>query len=91
MKCTLCNEQDAVGSAVVHGTYHKDICKDCMGGKPPISAAHADFARRNDAADHQWEIAQPYTNDGQPSRDFISLYPRQAKRLFNEETLRKYS
>lgn len=90
MKCESCSCNEASMSAIVNGQYYKNVCSPCANGVVGLSSSHADYNRRFDAQTHQWEIAQPYTKDGTPSRDFIALYPDRARKIFSAEEVRKY-
>lgn len=93
MKCSNCNDLEGTVSGTIAGQYRSGLCRPCFStmqaGMRP-SSGHASYNRQRDFEDHQADIAQPYTKDGKPSRDFISLYPEQAKKMFNEKDLRQY-
>lgn len=92
--CQNCGERAGNLSTINKQKYWSRLCRDCFaeisGDVKKASSGHANYNRRRDAEDHQWEIVQPYTSDGKPSRDFIGLYPDRAKSLFSEDELRKY-
>lgn len=87
MKCLVCLQNEATGSAIVEGTYFKEVCDSC---KPHshVSSGHARWERSIDAEDHESEIIQPYGADGGINPKFAKLYPKQAKALFSDKEIR---
>ncbi len=93
MKCKKCNQANALVSGVVRGVYVTGYCRPCFNmesSRQSVSSGHAEYNRQRDFENMQADIAQPRTQDGKPSTDFIRLYPQQASKIFSESEIRNY-
>lgn len=94
MICDVCHKRKAEVSAIVNGSYYKNLCKPCkaqlsMGQMP--NSGHARWARDIDLQDHEADIQQPWGKDGKPNAQFIRLYPKQAAAVFTKQQMRDAS
>ncbi len=88
MLCELCEKNKSSVSAILNGTYYKNLCTECKLSNNKVSSGHAVWSRGVDLEDHEHEIQQPYNADGSINTRFAKLYPKQAKALFTSEELR---
>ena len=89
MLCELCEKNPSSASAILNGTYYKNICNDCKLSNNRVSSGHAVWQRGIDVENHEADIQQPYNSDGSINTRFAKLYPKQAKSLFTPEQLRE--
>lgn len=88
--CEVCNNNEAVASAILGEQFYKYVCSSCKSGKSKVSSGHARWSRGIDAEDREADIQQPYGADGLPNRKFIQLYPDKARHHFTEAEIRRY-
>lgn len=91
--CEHCRNQPGVLSAVIGGTYYRQLCHDCkhrLTATYMPSSGQASYNRQRDLEDHEADIQQPWGADGKPNSAFIRLYPEKARTHFSDEEMRKY-
>jgi len=89
MLCEICDKLPATSSAIIDGTYYKNVCEPCKTAHVRVSSGHARWSRSIDVEDHEHEIQQPWNSDGTINARFAKLYPTQAKALFSDDELRR--
>lgn len=90
MTCEKCNNNPATITAIIAGTYYKDLCVPCkheLESGQRISSGAAGWNRTIDAEDNEAAVQQPYS-EGRPNPKFIAAYPSKAAELFSTEELR---
>ena len=88
MICSGCaQEVEHVITGVVKGSFGT-YCNDCIqNGKRMTAAGFAQWSRARDREDNARDLLQPWNIRGEPSRDFITNYPEEAKTIFSEKEL----
>lgn len=90
MKCEVCQQPREGKGSIVNGIYYSHICVPCydrlLQGQT-VSSGQAAYNRDRDFEDHEADIRQPYSN-GQADKEFIRLYPEQARQMFSAEEIK---
>jgi len=89
MLCELCEKNKSSVSAILNGTYYKNLCTDCKLSNNKVSSGHATWERSIDVEDSQFDIMQPWGSNGKPNPDFIKAYPEQSAAVFTQEEMEK--
>lgn len=89
MKCEVCQQPKQTKTSIIDGKYYQSICHSCyekLVSHETASSGQAGYNRDRDAEEHEADTRQPYSN-GQPDKEFIRLYPEQAKTMFSPDEI----
>lgn len=89
--CESCGTMKHTKTAMVGGKYYRHICAPCIGDTESddvVSSGGAGYDRRRGYEDNAQDTIQPYDANG-PNPEFARLYPRQAAKVFDKQTLDK--
>lgn len=90
MICSGCAVDKSTQTAVIRGQFGV-YCKSCISTVDRhSSAASAGHSRQVDREIHAKDLLQPWNLDNTPNREFIRVYPDQAKDMYSREELENY-
>lgn len=88
--CDGCNKVAELTGAVLGGRFGH-YCAGCIAGAVRNDDPRlAQYERDRDLDAHAADILTPWTQRGKPHKDFIRLYPEEAKQIFTKEELENY-
>lgn len=90
-QCEVCDRVVMTKASIIRDYYYQHICNDCylkLTNFASPSSGQASWNRSRDAEDNESAMIQPYSG-GDPSKEFIHLYPERAKQLFTEDEIRR--
>lgn len=84
-----CDHTDDTRSAVIGGVYYDKICPLCIARMSTngFSSGFQGFDRRRQYEDHAQDVVQPWDANGKPRLEFLRLYPSQAAKMYDKQTL----
>jgi hypothetical protein len=90
MACQKCKSNIETVSAMVGSKYYPDICRPCLSmlkGDSSFSSGFQGFDRRRTYEDYAQDTVQPWDANGKPRLEFLRLYPAQAAKTYDKDTL----
>lgn len=89
--CDGCRQNKPTVSAIIDGKFGQ-YCMDCRNRVTRQAApGSAQYSRQRDRDAHEADLVQPWDAKGNPNKEFIRLYPEEAKLNFTEEEIEKYN
>lgn len=62
---------------IINGEYHQGMAP--LGTPDPDNTQYKGWTHDKQRSEHRADLVQPYTSDGKPNQEFITLYPDEAK------------